>query len=221
MSDKQVVLHYFNGRGRMESIRWLLAAVGVEFEEKFLDTKQEYEQMVKKGDLMFQQVPMVEMDGMKLVSTKAIISYIAGKYNVYGKDLKERLFIDMYVDGTNDLMALILTIPFMTEEEKQKQRELIEKRALNRYFPVYEKVLENKEYLVGNQFSLADVYLLEAIFSAEEVHPYILQDFSNLQAFKARISARPSIKKFLEPGSQRKPVADETYVNTVKRVLFS
>lgn len=24
------VLHYFNGRGRMESIRWLLAAAGVE-----------------------------------------------------------------------------------------------------------------------------------------------------------------------------------------------
>lgn len=24
------VLHYFNGRGRMESVRWLLAAAGVE-----------------------------------------------------------------------------------------------------------------------------------------------------------------------------------------------
>lgn len=26
----KVVLHYFNGRGRMETIRWLLAVAGVE-----------------------------------------------------------------------------------------------------------------------------------------------------------------------------------------------
>lgn len=39
---------------------------------------------------MFQQVPLVEIDGMKMVQTRAILSYIAGKYNLYGKDLKER-----------------------------------------------------------------------------------------------------------------------------------
>lgn len=46
------------------------------------------------GALMFEQVPLVEIDGMKLVQTKAILNYIAGKYNLYGKDLKERV---MYV----------------------------------------------------------------------------------------------------------------------------
>ena len=46
------------------------------------------------GDLMFGQVPMVEIDGMKLVQTKAILNYIAGKYNLYGKDLKERAMYD-------------------------------------------------------------------------------------------------------------------------------
>ena len=40
--------------------------------------------------LLFQQVPMVEMDGMKLVQTRAILSYIAAKYNLYGRNLKDR-----------------------------------------------------------------------------------------------------------------------------------
>ncbi|TEA42499.1 hypothetical protein DBR06_SOUSAS31910036, partial [Sousa chinensis] len=40
--------------------------------------------------MMFQQVPMVEIDGMKLVQTRAILSYIATKYDLYGKDMKER-----------------------------------------------------------------------------------------------------------------------------------
>lgn len=42
------------------------------------------------GSLMFQQVPLVEIDGMKLVQTKAILHYIAEKYNLHGKDIKER-----------------------------------------------------------------------------------------------------------------------------------
>lgn len=42
------------------------------------------------GCLLFDQVPLVEMDGLKLVQTKAILNYIAGKYNLLGKDLKER-----------------------------------------------------------------------------------------------------------------------------------
>lgn len=42
------------------------------------------------GSLLFQQVPLVEIDGMKMVQTRAILNYIAAKYNLYGKDLKER-----------------------------------------------------------------------------------------------------------------------------------
>ncbi|XP_072264539.1 glutathione S-transferase 3-like isoform X2 [Pyxicephalus adspersus] len=177
---------------------------------------------------MFQQVPMVEMDGMKLVQTKAIISYIAEKYDMYGKDQKERAYIDMFFEGTYDLMVLLLQMPFMTEPEKEDQRVLIKQKTLKRYFPVYEEVLrkqalKKQDYLVGNKLSLADVHLLETILAVEEVHPDILHDnnFPNLQAFKARMSALPTIKKFLEPGSKRKPVADEKYVNTVKKVFLS
>ncbi|KYO37668.1 hypothetical protein Y1Q_0004771 [Alligator mississippiensis] len=83
-------LTYFNGRGRMESIRWLLAAAGVEFEEDFLETREQYLKLIQDGHLLFDQVPLVEIDGMKMVQTKAILSYIAGKHNLYGKGLKER-----------------------------------------------------------------------------------------------------------------------------------
>ncbi|NWV15893.1 GSTA1 transferase, partial [Ptilonorhynchus violaceus] len=40
---------------------------------------------------------------------------------------------------------------------------------------------------------------------AEECKPDILAKFPLLQSFKARISNIPPIKKFLQPGSQRKP----------------
>lgn len=49
------------------------------------------------GNLMFDQVPMVEIDGMKLVQTRAILNYIATKYDLYGKDMKERALYDLFL----------------------------------------------------------------------------------------------------------------------------
>ncbi|CAH2248637.1 glutathione S-transferase 3 [Pelobates cultripes] len=214
-------LYYFNGRGKMESVRWLLGAAGVEFDEEFLETKEQYNKLIEVGSLLFQQVPLVEIDGMKIVQTRAILNYIAAKYNLYGKDMKDRLFIDMYVEGTTDLMLAVIPLPFQQGDAKAKQIDLIKNRAVNRYFPVYEKALQGQDFLVGKQLSIADVQLLEAILMVEEVHNDVLSHFPGLQAFKTRTSEIPTIKKFLQPGSKRKPMPDEKYVATVNKILFS
>ncbi|XP_069829536.1 glutathione S-transferase A4-like [Dendropsophus ebraccatus] len=214
-------LYYTNGRGKMESIRWLLATAGVEFEEEFLETREQYEALLRDGALLFQQVPMVEIDGMKLVQTKAILQYIAAKYNLYGKDLKERALIDMYVEGTNDVMDMIMWLPFIEPDQKEGRLNTILDKAKNRYFPVYEKILRDhgEKYLVGNLFSWADVHLLETILMVEEMSADILTTFPLLKAFKTRISEIPTIKAFLQPGSQRKPAPDEKYARTVRTVM--
>ncbi|XP_063298995.1 glutathione S-transferase 3-like [Pelobates fuscus] len=214
-------LYYFNGRGKMESVRWLLAAADVEFDEVFLETKEQYKKLLEDGSLLFQQVPMVEMDGMKIVQSRAILNYIATKYNLYGKDIKDRLFIDMYVEGTIDLMTIISGLYIQPEDTKIKQKDLIKNRALNRYFPVYEKALQGQDFLVGKQLSIADVQLLEAILMVEEVHNDVLSHFPRLQAFKKQTSEIPTIKKFLQPGSKRKPIPDEKLIAAAKEILYS
>ncbi|KAJ6665898.1 hypothetical protein lerEdw1_001370, partial [Lerista edwardsae] len=226
-------LYYFDGRGRMESIRWLLGAAGVEFVEEIVETREQFDKLVQDGLLLFQQVPMVEIDGMKMVQTRAILNYIAAKYNLCGKDLKENalycnqesltsLKIHMYVEGILDLMRLVMIYPFILPEEQEKQAALIAETATKKYFPVYEKVLKDhgQDFLVGNQFSWADVALLEAILAVEEKSTNVMPEFPQLQSFKERISNLPTVKKFLEPGGQRKPLPDEKYVESVKNVLY-
>lgn len=39
---------------------------------------------------MYEQVPMVEIDGMTLVQTRAILRYVAAKYDLYGRNLEEQ-----------------------------------------------------------------------------------------------------------------------------------
>ncbi|XP_003641074.1 glutathione S-transferase isoform X1 [Gallus gallus] len=210
MSGKPV-LHYVSVRGRMEPVKWLLAAAGVEFEERFIETKEDLQKLRASGSLLFQQVPMVEIDGMKLVQTRAILNYIAGKYNLYGKDLKERALIDMYVEGLADLNELIMYHDFKPANEKEENLANILDKAANRYLPVFEKVLKDHghDFLVGNKLSRADVHLLETILVVEEFKPDALAKFPLLQSFKARMSNMPNIKKFLQPGSPKKPPLQE------------
>ncbi|CAI9168521.1 unnamed protein product [Rangifer tarandus platyrhynchus] len=225
-------LWYFRGRGRMESIRWLLAAAGVEFEEEFLETREQYEKLQKDGRLLFGQVPLVEIDGMELTQTRAILSYLATKYNLHGKDPKETGFswiessccfvrIDMYAEDTLDLMMMVVVAAFKPPEEKEESLASVVKKAKTQHFPVFEKILKDhgEDFLVGNKFSWADIQLLEAILMVEELDASVLSDFPLLKEFKTRTNNIPTIKKFLQPGSQRKLPPDNHYVKVVRNVL--
>ncbi|XP_002746695.4 glutathione S-transferase A3 isoform X1 [Callithrix jacchus] len=214
-------LHYFNARGRMEPIRWLLAAAGVEFEEQFLESAEDLEKLKNDGYLMFQQVPMVEIDGMKLVQSRAILNYIASKYDLYGKDLKERALIDMYTEGMADLYEMILLLPLCRPEEKDTKIALIQEKTKNRYFPAFEKVLKSHEqdYLVGNKLSRADIQLVELLYFVEELDPSLISSFPLLQALKTRISNLPTLKKFLQPGSPRKPPTNAKSVEEARKIF--
>ncbi|XP_036270057.1 glutathione S-transferase A2-like [Pipistrellus kuhlii] len=214
-------LHYMNGRLRMEPIRWLLAAAGVEFEEQILESREDMEKLINDGSLMFQQVPMVEIDGMKLAQTRAILNYIAAKYNLYGRNIKERALIDMYSEGIADLYEMILRLPLFPPDEQDAKMTQIRERTTNRYFPAFEKVLKShgQHYLVGNRLSKADIHLVEVIYYVEEIDPSLLTNFPLLKALKTRISNLPPVKKFLQPGSQRKPPIDAKAVKAAKEIF--
>ncbi|XP_032155582.1 glutathione S-transferase A3-like isoform X2 [Sapajus apella] len=170
---------------------------------------------------MFQQVPMVEIDGMKLAQTRAILNYIASKYDLYGKDIKERALIDMYTEGMADLYEMILLLPFCPPEEKDAKIALIQEKTKNRYFPAFEKVLKShgQDYLVGNKLSRADIQLVELLYFVEEVDPSLIFSFPLLQALKTRISNLPTVRKFLQPGSPRKPPTNAKSIEEARKIF--
>ncbi|XP_055119344.1 glutathione S-transferase A1-like [Symphalangus syndactylus] len=114
------------------------------FDKKFLESAEELDKLRNDGDLMFQLVSMVEIDRMKLVQTRAILNYTASKYNLYGKDTKERALIDMYIEGMADLNEMILLLPICQPEEKDVKLALIKGRMKTCYFPTFEKALKTR-----------------------------------------------------------------------------
>uniref|UniRef100_G1PZC2 Glutathione S-transferase n=1 Tax=Myotis lucifugus TaxID=59463 RepID=G1PZC2_MYOLU len=193
-----------------------------QFEEQFLASPEDLEKLRNEdGSLMFQQVPMVEIDGMKLAQTRAILNYIAAKYNLYGKDIKERALIDMYSEGMADLNEMIMHLPLCPPHEKDAKMTQIREKTTNRYFPAFEKVLKShgQHYLVGNRLSRADIHLVELIYYIEEIDPSLMANFLLLKALKTRISNLPPVKKFLQPGSQRKPPVDAKALEEARKIV--
>ncbi|XP_057555297.1 glutathione S-transferase A1-like isoform X2 [Hippopotamus amphibius kiboko] len=127
----------------------------------------------------------------------------------------------MYSEGVIDLAEMIMLFPVCPPDQKDARMTLIRERITNRYLPAFEKVLKGhgQDYLVGNKLSKADIQLVELLYYVEELDPSLLANFPLLKALKTRVSNLPAVKKFLQPGSQRKPRPDEKTIEDARKVF--
>lgn len=109
------------------------------------------------------------MGGMDRMKTGSVLHYIAEKRHLFCEDLKGRTVIDMHMEGTLDLLELIIIHPFLKPDDQQKQLVKMSWKAIIRYKSGFEKVLrdQGKRFLIGNQLSLMDLILLHIILALE------------------------------------------------------
>jgi glutathione S-transferase len=144
-------------------------------------------------------VPALELDnGQVLTEGPAIIQYIAAQapdkqlvpapHSIEHYQLLERLnFISTEIHkGFSPLFN-----PASSVEVKDAARAQIDKR-----FGHAAQLLEGHDYLVGNRFSVADGYLFVMLSWADKVG-IDLSKWPALQAYKARIAARPAVQQAL------------------------
>lgn len=216
---KMAHLTYFNGRGRGEVIRMMLAAAKIPFTETFLTERQPFEKLIQDGLLPFKQVPLLKIDDMELVQTGAIVRYVAKKGGMYGADDKEAAMIDMYYEASRDFYNNFLPVLFLkTEEQAVKDAKAA---GEDKYFPALEKRLKEtgSGYLVGTSLTMADVGFLEVLLSCVEFGgDDFLDDHSEVKQYYQRLVATPLMAEFLK-SPFRKRKNDEQYIKEVKRVL--
>ncbi|XP_046572553.1 glutathione S-transferase A4-like [Haliotis rubra] len=213
-----VRLTYFDGRGLAEGVRLLLAACGIEFTETLLQERQEYEKLLEDGKLIFHQVPLLEIDGLELVQTPAIVRYVARKGGLDGHSNEEKSKIDMFYEGTRDFYSYFLKIGFLDPKEVLATAKA---KALPRYLPIFDQVLKKNGtgFLVGDSMSLADIGLIEVLLSVTEYFgEETLSDYPSLKAFKSMMVSQERIAAFLK-GPQKKRGNTDAYVATCRTVL--
>jgi glutathione S-transferase len=145
-------------------------------------------------------VPLLELDdGQRLSEGPAIVQYLADKAPASGLapaagTMARYRLIEWLNFVSTELHKSYSPLfnPAMPEEGKAVYRE----RLSGRYKYVNEQ-LEGKQYVMGDAFSAADAYLFTVTTWAKHVGVDVT-GLANLQAYMARVGARPAVQAALK-----------------------
>ena len=210
-------LYYFKGRGRAETTRWMLAINRIEFENAPIETPKALAALRASGKLPFDQMPLLEINGLKLSQSSAMIRYLARLGGFYGESDIDAVWCDMIAGAATDLAEAAMQAPFQPTEEMA----IAAIRArFAKFGPKFEaRLTENGSgFCVGERMTFADVILAEALNAHLEWCPNILANTPLLAALYERVSNAPGVASYLS-SAQRYPRAGDNYVVDIARVL--
>ncbi|CAM6026221.1 unnamed protein product [Sphagnum balticum] len=156
----------------------------------------------------FGLIPVLEDGDLTLYESRAIIRYIANKYEgqgtaLYGKDIKERAKVDHWleVEGQNFNSAIRRSLGVVSKPpiDEVLLTETIGK--LGKVLDIYEDHLSKTQYLAGDFFSLADLSHMTAgwkLFDKYKQGSILFEGRPHVKAWWENISSRPAFKKLLE-----------------------
>lgn len=210
-------LHYFKGRGRAETSRWMLAVNDIPFQNCPLATSEDFAALKATGKLLFNQLPLLEIDGKNLTQSTAIIRYLACKGDFYGDTADDRLMCDMVAGATADFAEAALQYAFLPTREVGIK---VASRSYQKFAPRFEEVLSKNGgvYMVGSKLSFADVLLTEALSNYHEISPELFDATPLLNRLRMYVISQPGISNYLA-SSNRWRMPDDQYVIDVARVL--
>ena len=140
-SNQPITLTYFKGWGLAEQCRWVLAShpSSSSFENICLSTYDEFDSLLSSGELLFGQLPLLSIDGMKLVQSQTLVRYVAKRNDMQGGGIKGQARADMVAELVKDVRLGVVKWPF--SEDKKEHLNTIVYPLLNRWLPVLERVL--------------------------------------------------------------------------------
>jgi len=195
-------LTYFNGRGRGEIIRLVFAVAGVEYQDIRVE-RADWPGTHKAG-APFGQMPILEVDGVKLCQSNACARYLARKYHLAGKSELEHAQADMIVDCLEDTVKPI--IKFFFEKDEAKKAEL-KKKYIDEELPGYlthlETILKHNHggdgFFVGHELTWADLALYNTVGWATGMGGATdpLAKYPKLAALYKKVEANPKVAAWI------------------------
>ena len=234
MESKVVTLTYWHGRGLCESIRLMLAACQVEYEEQVPGFPEDVSHLaeakhlnhLRENDyLLFNQVPLLCIDGLRLVQSQAIVRYLAAKHSLCGDGtLTQRTQCDMIAEGLKDWRAKIgMSFEFSVNGYEPSPEQITKIREGNaKYLPLFERILVNTNtgFFVGSAWTYADYLALEPL---EQIKSYNnLENFPRLQALHKALLQVPQLAAWLKSDKRKSQTQDNvtSALAAVRRTLY-
>ncbi|EDV21531.1 Glutathione S-transferase 1 [Trichoplax sp. H2] len=190
-------LIYFNVELRAELIRLILAHGEIEFEDVRFE-KEDWPRIKEQNDFLFGQVPILEVDGVQIAQSSAIVRYVARMAGLAGKDSLEQAKADMLADAfCNDILEKFYRIAFFERNEEKKTRLECEFRDcimpdfLDRLERFY--IRDGGDFLLGDQLTYADLAFYRMINLCKR---YLRCSHPKLRDLYHKVSSLPNIAKW-------------------------
>jgi len=153
-------LTYFDLPGRAEPIRIALTAAGVDFE----DVRLTFEEWPKlKSSTPVGNLPMLEVDGVKMGQSIAILNYAGKLAKIYPlDDHLLALQIDEIVLHVIDMVSEKIQVMFAPVKDKKARAKKFVEESFPSWFSKIEKLLLSrgqKDFCVGTSLTIADLSL--------------------------------------------------------------
>ena len=210
-------LYYFKGRGRAETTRWMLAINNIDFINISLEDYNDFDNLKASGKLPFNQLPLLELDDLKLSQSSAMISFLARRGDLYGTTDAEAVGCDMLVGAVGDFNVPAMQFAFKADKD-EASRDLDD--SLKKFGKHFEFILTKNEgeFLVGQKLSVADIIMGESLTSFIEFSPNCLNNYPQLKQLQEKVVSEHNMKEYLNSGNRWR-LPDEQYVIDIARVL--
>ncbi|OQV12186.1 putative S-crystallin SL11 [Hypsibius exemplaris] len=201
-------LYYFDAQGRGELVRLILHAVGEEFEDIRVHQAL-WEQL--KPSTPLHTLPVLEIDGKQLAQSSAIARYLAGVFDLGGRNNLEKALVDSAAELIDEILSDALKIIF--EHDKRRKA-----KALKQFVTVTlpQKLARLEEfklahgkgygYIFGNDLTYADLAAHNAfdqIVSGSIVEREVLEQYSYPAELRRRIfDGEPRISRYIKHRNQ-------------------
>ncbi|KAK0060359.1 glutathione S-transferase 4 [Biomphalaria pfeifferi] len=164
MANAKLRLLYFDGRGRAEVARIILAAAGKEYE----DVRFSFEEWPKyKPETPYGQAPALSVDGVVYAQSIAINKFLAREFGFHGKDNLETFKIEEIIHLWDDFVTPTVDVLFHTDDDKAKEAGIkkIKEESAPRILNFLEGILAKNGtgYFVGDRLTLIDIIVFEGV----------------------------------------------------------
>ena len=195
---------YYSPQSSASPVHWTLEELGVPYEKVLIDIrkgeskKPEFLKLNPNG-----RVPLLVHDGVPIFESAAIQIYLGETFGVakglYPASGPQRGEVMQWIVWTNVSLGDALGRigrnlgTWAPEDERNAKAGQTGKNDIQELLGIIEAALANKDYLVGNKFSLADLHL-SSWMSYAGMMGADLAPFPKLRAWVERCEARPANK---------------------------
>lgn len=194
-----VTLHYFDLYARGELIRMILTYHGQEFVDHRV-TMEEWTNLRTSGLAEFGQLPVLEIDGLKLVESRSIARYLCQKLGYYPADMVETYWVESLCDLKEDIFTSVAKVAWGTDAEALEK---VYREDIPWWLEKIEaRLLRNNDgngWFVGDSVTRADFEVFQLLWDGL-LRPGLKDKFGHLLEARPKLDA--FVKRFVE-SSQR------------------